>query len=362
MKLVKQNPDLMKKVLKFEHILFLLLLLLPLTVSAQRRNAEGQKMVSRIRTASQDTIFFEYDERNMLKKITIPFTDYYSTTKKVELTDEEKKNGTVISRHKIINHPIPSKVVYVRVKNEIVETVYKNDIIDTSSIYKWELGANNKIKRHVIQRKYRDHENNYGPDYSEKFYDFTYDNSDRLQYTRRLSRIVQFGDNNRKTHMNTALIGFDNIIYKGKGYTIRQRLIDLNDSIESLSISSFIEYLDENTWIYNQPGKFGTNDYERFVYSSDKLNDTNISLNNLREIHISPERTPESIYKHIILHTEWCGLRENYLATGCARIGKTNYEIIYRKDSKGNIKSIIYSYNGRYMPSKDVVYIDYVDE
>ena len=121
MKLVKQNPDLMKKVLKFEHILFLLLLLLPLTVSAQRRNAEGQKMVSRIRTASQ--------ERNMLKKITIPFTDYYSTTKKVELTDEEKKNGTVISRHKIINHPIPSKVVYVRVKNEIVETVYKNDII-----------------------------------------------------------------------------------------------------------------------------------------------------------------------------------------------------------------------------------------
>ena len=64
----------------------------------------------------------------------------------------------------------------------------------------------------------------------------------------------------------------------------------------------------------------------------------------------------------IILHTEWCGLRENYLATGCARIGKMNYEIIYRKDSKGNIKSIIYSYNGRYMPSKDVVYIDYVDE
>lgn len=66
----------MKKVLLF------ILCLLSVNLYAQRLNSDGLKMISRIRIAQKDTIYFKYDERNRLKEIICPFTDFEEHSEK----------------------------------------------------------------------------------------------------------------------------------------------------------------------------------------------------------------------------------------------------------------------------------------
>lgn len=340
----------MKIVLHSAHILLLLQFLLPLAVNAQRLNAEGQKMVSRIRTASQDTIFFEYDTKDMLKRITVLFTDYYSTNEKVEVTAEDKGNGT-IERYRMVNHPIPSKVVYTRSKYEIVESVYKDGIADTSIVYKWKIDSDNsRIKQYTI---HRNQESNH---YSEISYKFTHDYRGRLESVRRHSLNFQ-----GSTISYAPGITFYTIEYGEEGYVINYHSFSLNK--KEIELPYFVDYLDNHTWIGNEPASDERWNIKNYVYGND-MNDTNMNLNSLFELNIYPDKTDRLIFNHIMLHTEWSGLKEKHSAKECQSFGGriNNYEIVYRRDAEGNIRAIIYSKNGEYNPKKDIVYIDYVEE
>ncbi len=97
----------MKKVLLF------ILCLLSVNLYAQRLNSDGLKMISRIRIAQKDTIYFKYDERNRLKEIICPFTDFE------EQSEEIRMNGRLIKRTTQI--PIPAKMIFTRIKDSIAQ-------------------------------------------------------------------------------------------------------------------------------------------------------------------------------------------------------------------------------------------------
>lgn len=96
-------------------VIFLLFCLLcPLQfANAQRLNENGLKMISRIRIAQKDTIYFKYDERNRLKEIVCPFTDFE------EQSEEIRMNGRLIKRTTQI--PIPAKMIFTRIKDSIAQ-------------------------------------------------------------------------------------------------------------------------------------------------------------------------------------------------------------------------------------------------
>ena len=97
----------MKKVLLF------ILCLLSVNLYAQRLNSDGLKMISRIRIAQKDTIYFKYDERNRLKEIVCPFTDFE------EHSEKTRANGRLVIKN--TQTPIPAEMVFTRVKDSIFQ-------------------------------------------------------------------------------------------------------------------------------------------------------------------------------------------------------------------------------------------------
>lgn len=327
-------------------VIFLLFCLLcPLQfANAQRLNENGLKMISRIRIAQKDTIYFKYDERNRLKEIVCPFTDFE------EHSEETRSNGRLIKRTTQI--PIPAKMIFTRIKDSIAQKKYKNGMVDTSSPvhHIWKLNTYGKIKQYVIryQRK---------KDYNDTYFDFTYDDKLRLKEFKTYTCFF------REDHSLSSFTGFGYYLirYDEQGYYIDNYSFQLNEL--ELKLPNLVDYINSHTWIGNEPAVYEKSNAREYSYSIDNRNDTNMNLNSLFAIYTKNTPTENNIFDYIVLHTEWGGLRENFLATHCKpRYSKENYDIVYKRDSKGNIKTILYCIDGYYKPKDEIIFIDYVDE
>lgn len=327
-------------------VIFLLFCLLcPLQfANAQRLNENGLKMISRIRIAQKDTIYFKYDERNRLKEIVCPFTDFE------EQSEEIRMNGRLIKRTTQI--PIPAKMIFTRIKDSIAQKKYKNGMVDTSSPvhHIWKLNTYGKIKQYVIryQRK---------KDYNDTYFDFTYDDKLRLKEFKTYTCFF------REDHSLSSFTGFGYYLirYDEQGYYIDNYSFQLNEL--ELKLPNLVDYINSHTWIGNEPALLENLNAKEYSYSADNRNDTNMNLNSLFAIYTKNTPTENNIFDYIVLHTEWGGLRENFLATHCKpRYSKENYDIVYKRDSKGNIKTILYCIDGYYKPKDEIIFIDYVDE
>lgn len=326
-------------------ISFLIIAMLFNTVAnAQRLNEDGLKMISRIRIAQKDTIYFKYDERNRLKEIVCPFTDFE------EQSEEIRMNGRLIKRTTQI--PIPAKMIFTRIKDSIAQKKYKNGMVDTSSPvhHIWKLNTYGKIKQYVIryQRK---------KDYNDTYFDFTYDDKLRLKEFKTYTCFF------REDHSLSSFTGFGYYLirYDEQGYYIDNYSFQLNEL--ELKLPNLIDYINSHTWIGNEPALLENLNAKEYSYSADNRNDTNMNLNSLFAIYTKNTPTENNIFDYIVLHTEWGGLRENFLATHCKpRYNKENYDIVYKRDLKGNIKTILYCIDGYYKPEHEIIFIDYVDE
>lgn len=328
----------MKKVLLF------ILCLLSVNLYAQRLNSDGLKMISRIRIAQKDTIYFKYDERNRLKEIVCPFTDFE------EQSEEIRMNGRLIKRTTQI--PIPAKMIFTRIKDSIAQKKYKNGMVDTSSPvhHIWKLNTYGKIKQYVIryQRK---------KDYNDTYFDFTYDDKLRLKEFKTYTCFF------REDHSLSSFTGFGYYLirYDEQGYYIDEYSFQLNEL--ELKLPNLIDYINSHTWIGNEPALSENPNAKEYSYSVDDRNDTNMNLNSLFAIYTKHIPNGSDLFNYIVLHTEWSGLREDFLATHCKpRYSKENYDIVYKRDSKGNIKTILYCIDGYYKPKDEIIFIDYVDE
>ena len=326
-------------------ISFLIIAMLFNTVAnAQRLNEDGLKMISRIRIAQKDTIYFKYDERNRLKEIVCPFTDFE------EQSEEIRMNGRLIKRTTQI--PIPAKMIFTRIKDSIAQKKYKNGMVDTSSPvhHIWKLNTYGKIKQYVIryQRK---------KDYNDTYFDFTYDDKLRLKEFKTYTCFF------REDHSLSSFTGFGYYLirYDEQGYYIDNYSFQLNEL--ELKLPNLVDYINSHTWIGNEPALLENLNAKEYSYSADNRNDTNMNLNSLFAIYTKNTPTENNIFDYIELHTEWGGLRENFLATHCKpRYNKENYDIVYKRDLKGNIKTILYCIDGYYKPEHEIIFIDYVDE
>lgn len=311
--------------------------------NAQRLNEDGLKMISCIRIGQKDTIYFKYDERNRLKEIVCPFTDFE------EQSEETRMNGRLIKRTTQI--PIPAKMIFTRVKDSIFQKKYKNGLIDTSSSvsYRWKLNTNNKIKQYVI--RFQREEN-----YNELYFDFKYDNNLRLKEVKIYRRYFQLGSLSFSGSFGYYLIRYDR-----QGYYIDEYSFQLNEL--ELKLPNLIDYINSHTWIGNEPALLENPNAKGYSYSADNRNDTNMNLNSLFAIYSKSIPSGSDLFNYIVLHTEWSGLREDFLATHCKpRYSKENYDIVYKRDLKGNIKTILYCIDGYYKPKDEIIFIDYVDE
>lgn len=327
----------MKKVLLF------ILCLLSVNLYAQRLNSDGLKMISRIRIAQKDTIYFKYDERNRLKEIICPFTDFE------EHSEKTRANGRLVIKN--TQTPIPAEMVFTRVKDSIFQKKYKNGLIDTSSsiLHRWKLNTDNKIKQYII--RFQGEEN-----YSELYFDFKYDNNLRLKEVKTYRHYFQHG-----SLSFSGSFGYHLIRYDEHGYYIDDYYFQLNEL--ELKLPNLIDYINSHTWIGNEPALLENLNAKEYSYSADNRNDTNMNLNSLFAIYTKNTPTENNIFDYIVLHTEWGGLRENFLATHCKpRYNKENYDIVYKRDLKGNIKTILYCIDGYYKPEHEIIFIDYVDE
>lgn len=325
-------------------ISFLIIAMLFNTVAnAQRLNENGLKMISRIRIAQKDTIYFKYDERNRLKEIVCPFTDFE------EHSEETRSNGRLVIKN--TQTPIPEEMVFTRVKDSIFQKRYKNGLIDTSSsiLHRWKLNTDNKIKQYVI--RFQGNEN-----YNELYFDFKYDNNLRLKEIKTYRRYFQHGSLSFSRSFGYYLIRYDE-----QGYYIDEYSFQLNEL--ELKLPNLIDYINSHTWIGNEPALSENPNAKEYSYSVDDRNDTNMNLNSLFAIYTKHIPNGSDLFNYIVLHTEWSGLREDFLATHCKpRYSKENYDIVYKRDSKGNIKTILYCIDGYYKPKDEIIFIDYVDE
>ena len=326
-------------------ISFLIIAMLFNTVAnAQRLNEDGLKMISRIRIAQKDTIYFKYDERNRLKEIVCPFTDFE------EQSEEIRMNGRLIKRTTQI--PIPAKMIFTRIKDSIAQKKYKNGMVDTSSPvhHIWKLNTYGKIKQYVIryQRK---------KDYNDTYFDFTYDDKLRLKEFKTYTCFF------REDHSLSSFTGFGYYLirYDEQGYYIDNYSFQLNEL--ELKLPNLVDYINSHTWIGNEPAVYEKSNAREYSYSIDNRNDTNMNLNRLFAIYTKIVPTGSTILDYIVLHTEWSGLKENFLATHC-QLWNSNkiYDIVYKRDLKGNIKEVLYCIDGYYKPKEDIIFIDYVDE
>lgn len=323
--------------------LFLCLLCPSIFIKAQRLNEDGLKMISCIRIAQKDTIYFKYDEKNRLKEIVCPFSDFE------EHSEQARENGRLIIR--TTQTPIPAKMVFTKVKDSIIQRRYKNGVIETSSPFHhiWKLNTYGKVKQYII--RYQS-----GKGYNDTYFDFKYDNSFRLKEFKTYTCFF------RDDHSLSSFTGFGYYLirYNRQGYFIDSYHFQLNEL--ELKLPNLIDYINSHTWIGNEPAVSEYLNEKGYNYSADNKNDTNMNLNSLFAMYAKNVPKGSDVFNHVVLHTEWSGLREDFLATHCDHYGTKNYDVVYKRDLKGNIKEVLYCKDGYYKPKDDIIFIDYVDK
>lgn len=309
-------------------------LLLCLPASAQRLNADGLKMVSKVSIDNNKVIELKYDAENKLKEVVhiyketnAPFHTYKEVITKVgnRLTQQSFLDGKLFNNH--------------------------NDGIMNFFTYEYFLNEDGKIRKFSIS----DH-SWAGSTYKREI---EVDYKDGLPYcVRSPHTYTEFGT---LYHVEQNV----NILYTDEGYFTQVVEYTLTDELYKRYAPVITE--DELKESLKYGGKLFDLDpsYPRYDYSSDIPNDTNIGFNGI-DLMGKMGVSSHSNLDNILFYTEWVGLRERNMLKDVDRHRK---RIVYQYDDKGNIVQIKYRYGEYYRKNRvdmeedlKVISIEYVPE
>lgn len=309
-------------------VLFFILCLLSVNLSAQRLNSDGLKMVSKLSVYSVGRYYyidFLYKE-NYLNKLIFTYV-------------EESRN---------LDKSI-TKTVYRDILIKEGNTINQKSYLDGKPYnkfkYKYQFNDNSKLVRFDV-------------------YEYT-----PIEYIfRRTNEFIYRNDTISEIHKHSSWIKdgkwcYDpdicvnfieyreniwNLIWKEKQLTNEQvrKYAPLYTEDEFMESK---DNLEEKDYGYTMT----------FEYS-DNVNNTNICLNGLFNIEEIFLGNSSSKLSNILYFTEWVGIREAYLATKSSTGGKI-YDITYKYDTKGNIVQVDYISTVKYINNMKIN-IEYVPE
>ena len=306
-----KNENVMRKVL-----FFIVVILVSIEANAQCLNSDGLKMVSKLKIGKRKVIEFKYNSDRELKEVVFYYTNIRGYISKEVIT----KEGNKITQKSYFNGRPYNRFKYEYVLN------------DEGKITKFTCYEYSDM--HTIGRFYNDIVYENGRISSDTYF-FTYkENTDKWCYD--------------PGHTETRFI------YKDGGwfYELYHHKLSKEQHIKYAPLFTEDEFIEAR----NDMEITHLNDSQhQYVYSEDRKNDTNIGLNYLK--FINEFKTSQGI-TNILWHTEWIGLREEYLILSK---GLNQYRIEYEYDDKGNIIKMNY-YKGNGTEVNVSISIEYLIE
>lgn len=290
-------------------VLFFILCLLSVNLSAQRLNSDGLKMVSKLSVYCVGRYYyidFRYKE-NHLNKLVFTYV-------------KESRN---------LDKSI-TKIVYKDILIKEGNTINQKSFCDGKPYnqykYKYQFNDNSKLAHFDVYL--------YAPMESIFRYtnEFIYRN-DTISEIQKYSSWIENGKWCYDPSITVNCIEFReniwNLIWKEKQLTNEQvrKYAPLYTEDEFMESKDDLE---ERDYGYTMT----------FEYS-DVSNDVNISLNGFFDVENISSYNSSSKLANILYFTEWVGIREAYLATKLS-VGRKIYDITYKYDANGNIVEVNY--------------------
>ena len=303
-------------------VLFFILCLLSVNLSAQRLNSDGLKMVSKLSVYSVGRYYyvdFLY-KGNHLNKLIFTYV-------------EESRN---------LDKSI-TKIVYKDILIKEGNTINQKSFCDGKPYkqykYKYQFNDNSKLS-HIDMYLYAPMKRIF-TDTNENIY-----RNDTISEIQKYSSWIEDGKWCYNPGIDVNCIEFReniwNLIWKYKDLTNEQ----VRKYAPLYTEDEFIESkddLEERDYGYTMT----------FEYS-DVSNDVNISLNGFFDVENISSYNSCSKLANILYFTEWVGIREAYLATKLS-VGRKIYDITYKYDANDNIVEVNYG-------NKKKIKIEYVPE
>lgn len=293
-------------------VLFLILCIISNSVSAQRLNSDGLKMVSKVTVnhlMSDKIIEFSYDKEDKLREVVYTYIE------------KRRKPYNVY------------KEVITKNNNEITQKSYFNGKLYNRYEYKYKLNSDGRIT-----------------------YIGTYEYT-QAQTIGRNERELYY-DNNKLTTMNIISSGkiripffFYEATYKSTEFIYddkRYSYVSRTHSLSEEQIKRYAPYYTEEE--YKESKNIRIKKYDicnwKLEFSDNVINDTNVGIGKLYDLgrfHIVGLQ--KNSIDNPLFFTEWIGIRENNLIIRDYHNKVNWYDVEYKYDNRGNIVNIDYIYH-----------------
>lgn len=298
--------------------LFMASLLSSSQANAQRLNPDGLKMVSRVCIGNNKTIDFKYNDGNRLQEVIYTYTSKIlsnSTTYKEVIT----KNGNAITQSSFING-VPFDHYSDNPERDGYETFFK---------YEYHLNEDGKIGKFYI------YEYTWAHTIARTTVSLCYEDG-------KLSEICSshsYKENKPYYHYDPSL-SCKKIYYTHQGFYPQKIYYSLTDEQHKKYAPELTEdeYKESLSGMERSEYKI---DYDRYEYSPNIKNDTNIGFNGLELMSEMGVSSGGDALDNILYYTEWVGLRERNMLMNAKRKERT---LVYKYDERGNIVKMIYRY------------------
>lgn len=294
---------------------FLCLLLLSLSANAQRLNPEGLKMVSRVSVNDNKTIEFKYDSTDRLIEVIHTYTEPHGnhTVYKEVIT----KNGNAITQKSYRDG---------RPFNR-----HENDS-DNFFTYEYVLNSDGRIGKFYI------YDHSWAKTIGRLSVELVYKDG----VLDELKRTHSYNENGLYFRYDyPGVVSHIKLYYAHQGFYTQKIEYGLTDEQYQKYAPDLTE--DElNEGMINGVKQYeGKLRYDRYEYSPDIKNDTNIGLNGLELMERMGVSSGGDALDNILYYTEWVGLREKNMLMN---VDNKKKKVVYQYDDKGNIIKIKYRY------------------